>query len=190
MMRLASLALSSLVLLTATADAQRAGRRRPPRPQPIDFGVLHQITQQCESAFEGDANEQACLTTVTQSRTRFDAGSMIRACESAFDGDTNELACLGVAVHAWQDPSPAIAACESAFDGDDNELSCMRTVTQSWLTASAVSACESAFDGDANEQACLATLVGTRYDPAQLVSYCEQYHDGDANELACIGRFR
>jgi hypothetical protein len=185
------LLLASLGLLVATtALADRGHGRSRHRPRPIDLGHLQTITNACESAFDGDANEQACVQTVMSARGRFDAPSAITACESAFDGDANELACLGIAVHSWQAPAPLVTSCESAFDGDANELTCLRTMTQSWLTATAVTACESAFDGDANEQACLGALVGTRYDAAQLVSYCEQNNDGDANELACLGQFR
>jgi len=184
---------ASLVLLatsTSFVAADRHGRGRPRRPPPIDLGQLQTLTNACENAFDGDANEQVCLQTVMSARSRFDATASIAACESAFDGDANELACLGIAVQSWQEPAPLVSACESAFDGDANELACLRTTTQSWLAAPAVAACESAFDGDANEQACLTALVGTRYDAAQLVSYCEQNNDGDANELACLGRFR
>jgi hypothetical protein len=156
----------------------------------VDFAALRQITSACQDAFEGQANEQACIATVTRGSQRFDASASIRACEDAYEGDANELACLAAAVDAWQDPVPVIRACEDAFEGDANELACTQTVAQSWLAVGAVPACEAAFDGDANEQSCLATLVGTRYDVAQLVSYCEDSYDGDANELWCLGQFR
>lgn len=194
MMRsLVSFALIAASLGSASAD--RGGRRHrwQPQPQPaplINLDALRQITASCQDAFEGAANEQACVSTVTRGSQRFDASAAIRGCEDAFDGDVNELACLAIAVDAWQDPVPAIRACEDAFDGDANELTCTRTVAQSWLPVAAVPACEAAFDGDANEQTCLNTLVGTRYDVAQLVSYCEDSYDGDANELWCLGQFR
>jgi hypothetical protein len=190
--------LVSLLLIAASlgsASADRGGRRHrggwQPQPAPlVDLNALRQLTASCQDAFEGAANEQACVATVTRGSQRFDASTAIRGCEDAYEGDANELACLAVAVDAWQDPVPAIRACEDAFEGDANELACTRTVAQSWLPVTAVSACEAAFDGDPNEQACLDALVGTRYDVAQLVSYCEDSYDGDANELWCLGQFR
>ena len=98
------LLLASLGLLAATAALADRGHRRH-RPRPIDLGHLQVLTNACENAFDGDANEQACLATVM--RTRVDAPSAITACESAFDGDANELACLGIAVHSWQAPAPS-----------------------------------------------------------------------------------
>ncbi|HTL37775.1 MAG TPA: hypothetical protein VL326_31805 [Kofleriaceae bacterium] len=192
---LISLLLVAAAFTPAAADRGRhgGGRRWHSQPQPaplVDFAALRQITSACQDAFEGQANEQACVATVTRGSQRFDASASIRACEDAYEGDANELACLAVAVDAWQDPVPVIRACEDAFEGDANELACTQTVAQSWLAVGAVPACEAAFDGDANEQSCLATLVGTRYDVAQLVSYCEDSYDGDANELWCLGQFR
>ncbi|MGE0400515.1 MAG: hypothetical protein AB7T06_27645 [Kofleriaceae bacterium] len=183
--------LSLLVATTASADQwRRPHRPRPDRPPPLDLGRLQAITSACQNAFEGPANEQSCVQTVSAGRARFDVVPAIRACENAFEGDANELACVAIAVDAKREPSGAINACENAFEGDANELTCLRTMTSSRLSVSAVSACENAFDGDANEQACLDTLVGSRYDAAQLVTFCEQNYDGDANELSCLGMYR
>lgn len=190
MHRIVIFVVGALAALATTAAADHGWQRRPPRPRPLDLGHLRAVTAACQDAFEGAANEQACIATVTRGRTRFDIPTTIRACEAAFDGDANELACLGIAVRAWRDPAPLIAACEGAFDGDANELACTRTVTRSWLAPAAVTACESAFDGDANEQACLDALVGTRYEPSELVAFCEENQTGDADELACLGRYR
>ena len=45
-----------------------------------------------KDGFDGDANEQTCLTTLVG--TRYEPSELVRYCEESFDGDDNELACL------------------------------------------------------------------------------------------------
>ena len=93
---LASLSLLIVSSSLVVADHGYGRRHRPHRPAPIDLGRLQAVTNACENAFEGDANENACVQTVLGGRGRFDVTSAIASCESAFDGDANELACLGM----------------------------------------------------------------------------------------------
>jgi hypothetical protein len=193
-MRSLLVALSLLVFVfvsTAAADHWRRDHRRwnRHRPQP-DLAQLQAVTYACELEFDGDANELACVQTVTRGRGRIDAASAIRACALEFDGDDNELACLAVAADARQDPAAAVAACALEFDGDDAELACVRTMTTGRVPIAAVAACALSFDGDVNEQACLDALPGTRYDAAGLVAYCDEHYAGDEAELGCLAYFR
>ena len=47
---------------------------------------------ECERAFDGDANELACLDAVAGSR--YEPVSLIEWCERSAYGDADELACI------------------------------------------------------------------------------------------------
>jgi hypothetical protein len=162
----------------------------PPAPPPLrpSWASQPNVIFACASAFEGGANEQACLDAVAPAE--LDPTPLIGVCESAMDGDATELACLAAAVTARGNPLQAIAACESAMDGDDAELQCLRfAVRASSEPSMAIAACENLMDGDAGELECIRVVSDAPpgRNPVEVISACEAM-SGDAAQLECVRR--
>jgi hypothetical protein len=127
-------------------------------PSTTNWAAEPRIIEACGAAFDGPANEKACVTAVKNSAR--DPMEAIAACEAMMDGDNNELECVRVAITLPFHSLQAIAACEAAMDGDANELECLRIATRLGKDPTQViAACDSARSGDPDELDCLRTAA-------------------------------
>jgi hypothetical protein len=129
-----------------------------PPPSGHNWAAEPHVIQACGAAFDGPANEKACVAAVKRSPR--DPIAAITACEAAMDGDGNELECVRRALDLSFDPISIIAACESSMDGDENELECIRISGRFRKDPiQVIAACDSARAGDPDELDCLRTAA-------------------------------